>query len=60
MGQCPQCGAGAMPDPEHSRVLRCPVCWYVWALPREPVCPGVRPRLSPALRILAEHRDLNR
>jgi hypothetical protein len=60
MGQCPQCGAGAEPDPEHPGVLRCLWCWHVWALPRELACPGHRPTLSASLRKLAEYRDLRR
>ncbi|GGK74871.1 hypothetical protein [Streptomyces flaveus] len=60
MGQCPQCGGSAEPDPEHSGVMRCMACWDVWALPRASSCPGCRPRLMSALRKLDEYRDLRR
>lgn len=58
--RCPTCGGSAIPDPEHARSLRCLTCWRRWTLPAETRCPGVLPRLSPALRALNEHRDLNR
>ena len=60
MSQCPQCGGCAEPDPEHSGVLRCMSCWAVWTLPRDPSCPGHRPRLTAALRKLDEYLDLRR
>ncbi len=58
MGQCPQCGSSAEPDPEHSEVLWCLSCWHVWALPRIRACPGYRPTLNSALRKLDECRGL--
>ncbi|TGG75739.1 hypothetical protein D8771_32630 [Streptomyces albus] len=60
MKQCPQCGGGAVNDPEHAGVVRCLSCWHVWSLPRETSCPGRLPRLMPALRVLSEHRRLSR
>ncbi|MFD5472933.1 hypothetical protein [Streptomyces sp. NPDC127105] len=60
MGQCPQCGGNAHPDPEHSGVMRCLTCWNVWTLPREQPCPGYRPTLNAALRKLGEYRNLRR
>ncbi|MEU7384941.1 hypothetical protein AB0A91_34285 [Streptomyces sp. NPDC042207] len=61
MGQCPLCGGGVEPDPEHSGVLRCLACWHAWTLPREPQpCPGYRPTLNSALRTLDAYRDLRR
>jgi hypothetical protein len=61
MIQCPRCGGGAEPDPEHSGVVRCLSCWDAWTLPAERRCPGVgRGTFAPALRMLAECRDLNR
>lgn len=48
MGQCPQCGGSAQPDPEHSGVMRCLSCWHVWTLPRERSCPDYRPMLITA------------
>ncbi|TWV43397.1 hypothetical protein FRZ03_18695 [Streptomyces misionensis] len=60
MGQCPQCGGSAEPDPEHSGVLWCLSCWLVWTLPRDRTCPGHRPTLITALRRLDEDRDLRR
>ncbi|MFJ6560011.1 hypothetical protein ACIQMV_09035 [Streptomyces sp. NPDC091412] len=58
MGQCPQCGDDAQPDPEHPRVLWCLICWHAWTLPRQPHCPGYRPTWNAALRTLDEYRDL--
>lgn len=60
MGQCPQCGSSAEPDPEHSGMGWCLTCWHSWALPRDTRCGGSMPHLSPALRVLDEHRHLNR
>ncbi|MFM9441795.1 hypothetical protein [Streptomyces acidiscabies] len=60
MGQCPQCGNGAVQDPEHSGVMRCLSCWHAWTLPRDVTCPGYLPTLSTALRRLDEYRDLRR
>lgn len=60
MEQCPQCGSEAQPDPEHPAAWWCLACWHVWTPPREEHCPGRRPVLSPALRMLADSRDLRR
>ncbi|MDX2822183.1 hypothetical protein PV416_14010 [Streptomyces ipomoeae] len=60
MGQCPQCGGSAVPDPEHSGALWCLTCWHAWALPRERPCPGHLPTLGASLRKLDEYRDLRR
>ncbi len=58
MQECPQCGGSVERDPEHPGVARCMSCWDVWALPAEPPCPGFRPRLNSALRMLNESRHL--
>ncbi|RLU80480.1 hypothetical protein CTZ27_35225 [Streptomyces griseocarneus] len=60
MQECPRCGGHAVPDPEHDRALWCLSCWHAWTLPSEPRCTGHLPRLMTALRVLQEHRDLNR
>lgn len=60
MEQCPRCGGSVENDPEHSGVMRCMVCWEVLALPPERLCPGYRPTLNSALRVLEEFRDLRR
>ncbi|MFE9170868.1 hypothetical protein ACFYNZ_15295 [Streptomyces kebangsaanensis] len=60
MGQCPQCGSSAQPDPEHAGVLRCLTCWHGWTLPRVPHCPGYRPTWNSALRALDAYRNLRR
>ncbi|MEV8065949.1 MULTISPECIES: hypothetical protein [unclassified Streptomyces] len=60
MGQCPQCGGGAEPDPERSGVAWCLACWHSWTVAREPRCPGRLPTLNAALRALADHRHLSR
>ncbi|BCM65779.1 hypothetical protein EASAB2608_01113 [Streptomyces sp. EAS-AB2608] len=60
MQQCPWCGGSAEPDPEHAGVIRCMSCWEVVALPADRPCPGHRPVLMAALRILEQFRDLRR
>lgn len=60
MQECPRCGGEAVPDPEHERVICCLSCWHSWALAQDTRCPSSLPRLAPGLRMLDEHRHLNR
>lgn len=60
MDRCPLCEGATVGDPESGTVW-CLSCRYVWGPVRPaPRCPGARPRVMPALRVLRDGHRLNR